>query len=96
MRSEFLAVAQFELDEGFDYYESLQPDLGFRFVSEVKKAVTRIEHYPQAWHPLSENTRRCLVSGFPYGLIYQLREEFVLIVAVANLHRKPGYWKSRL
>ncbi|MGE4296121.1 MAG: type II toxin-antitoxin system RelE/ParE family toxin [Campylobacterales bacterium] len=96
MRSEFLTAAQAELDEGFEYYESLQPDLGFRFVSEIKKAVSRIESHPKAWHPLGKNTKRCLVNGFPYGLIYQLREEFILVVAVANLHRKPGYWKDRL
>lgn len=65
MRSEFLNAAQAELDEGFEYYESLQPDLGFRFVSKIKKAVLRIESHPKAWHPLSKNTKRCLVNGFP-------------------------------
>jgi len=36
------------------------------------------------------------VKTFPYGVIYQEREDFILIVAIANLHRKPNYWAERL
>jgi len=96
MRSEFLEIAEIELDEGFEYYESTQPDLGHRFVKEVKSSVKRIESYPQAWHRVTENARRCLVKNFPYGIVYQIKNELILIVAVANLHRKPNYWKERI
>jgi hypothetical protein len=30
------------------------------------------------------------------GIIYQIREKEILVVAVANLHRKPDYWKDRI
>jgi len=32
----------------------------------------------------------------PYGVIYQIREETLLIVAVMHLGREPETWKSRL
>ena len=35
------------------------------------------------------------IGRTPYGIIYQARENYILIVAVAHLHRKPGYWKDR-
>ena len=32
----------------------------------------------------------------PYGVIYTKRGEEIIIIAMANLHRKPDYWKNRL
>jgi hypothetical protein len=32
----------------------------------------------------------------PYGVIYQIRKETLLIVAVMHLGREPERWKSRL
>jgi hypothetical protein len=58
--------------------------------------VGRIEAHPDAWQPLSANTRRCRTRKFPYGVIYQNRAGEILIVAVAHLHRKPGHWSDRV
>jgi hypothetical protein len=53
-----LPQAQAELDEAFDWYEAQVAGLGLRFVAEVRAVFTLIEKFPQAWHPLSRNTRR--------------------------------------
>ena len=34
--------------------------------------------------------------SLPYGILYEIRPDRVLIVAVMYLHRTPGHWKSRL
>ena len=88
----FLEPAIVELDDAFKYYEYQQQNLGTLFIREVESAVERIITYPKAWHKLSTNTRRCLVKNFPFGVIYKIQEETILIVAVMNLHRKPEYW----
>jgi hypothetical protein len=33
---------------------------------------------------------------FPYGVIYTIDPQGILIVAVAHLHRHPTYWRSRV
>jgi len=33
---------------------------------------------------------------FSLGLIYQVKTNALPIIAVANLHRRPGYWKERI
>jgi hypothetical protein len=33
---------------------------------------------------------------FPYGIIYELSEDEIVIIAVAPLHREPEYWRSRV
>jgi hypothetical protein len=96
MRIEFLEEAQFELDESVEYYNNEVEGLGDTFLQEVLNAIDRIARYPEAWHPLSKNTRRCQTRRFPYGLIYTVLEDTVLIISVSNLHRKPNHWKERI
>jgi hypothetical protein len=96
MKPTFLDAAQYEFDETIDYYEEQRSGLGFEFADEVEEALVRIEHYPQAWSPLSPRVRRCLVLRFPYGVIYEVRNEHLVIVAIQNLHREPNSWRSRV
>jgi len=95
MNYAFHPEAKVELNEAVDYYNSCQADLGFDFAREVYGAIQNILAYPEAWTPLSKNTRRCLVHRFPYGVIYQITAGGILIVAVMQLNRRPGYWKDR-
>ena len=90
MKIEFLDEAQLELDEAIEYYNNEVDGLGDDFLQEVLNTIDRIAKFPDAWHPLSENTR------FPYGLIYTKLDSLVLIVSVSNLHRKPNHWKDRI
>ena len=96
MRIRFLEIAQIELDEAIEYYNYEMSGLGEEFLTEVLKALDRIGEFPEAWHPCSKRTRRYQTRRFPYGIIYQIREKEILIIAIANLHRKPDYWKERL
>jgi hypothetical protein len=92
----FLYAAEKELEEGIEYYNAQRSGLGFEFLDQVQSAVARIKQYPDAWQQLSHRTRRCLIKQFPYGIIYQIRANEILIVAIPHLHRKPDYWVNRL
>jgi len=96
MKIEFLEPAQYELDEAIAYYDQQRQNLGSEFLSEVIDSIGRISEYPDAWQELTSRTRRCLIHRFPYGIIYQVRSDIVLIIAVASLHRKPTYWQDRI
>ena len=96
MKLRFLEVAKYELDEAIDYYNFESPGLGDQFLQEVLNSLDRIVNYKDAWHLLSENTRRCQTRRFPYGLIYSALEEEILIISVSNLHREPNHWKNRI
>ena len=95
-RIEFLVAAEEELIEVVKYYNLQDQGLGFEFAAEVKHTLDRIIQYPLAWHKLSERTRRCRTIRFPYGIIYQIRKDCIMIIAVMHLHRKPETWQSRI
>lgn len=96
MEIRFLTVAETEVDEAVAYYNRELDGLGTQFLIDLREAVERIARLPHAWHPLSERTRRCRTRRFPYGIIYQVRQDTILVVAVAHLHRKPNYWRDRV
>ncbi|HXJ96832.1 MAG TPA: type II toxin-antitoxin system RelE/ParE family toxin [Terriglobia bacterium] len=96
MRVEFLAPARDELVEAVTFYNSRKQGLGQDFAIEVQRTIERIIQYPEAWSPLSKRTRRCRTNRFPYGIIYQVRGDVLLIIAVMHLHRRPAVWKARL
>lgn len=95
MTYRFLSPAQQDLTAAVDYYEQAVPGLRRDFLDELERTVHRILLQPEAWGRVSENHRRCRMRRFPYGVIYALDGDAVLIVAVFHLHRHPDAWKGR-
>lgn len=96
MRVEFLVQAERELLDAVSYYNGESEGLGYEFAAEAERTLRRIVEYPEAWAALSLRTRRCRMNRFPFGLIYQIRDGFILIVAVMHLQRDPTSWRERL
>ena len=95
MKYRFHPQAEAELNEAVDYYDGCQEGLGLEFAKEVYAAIETVCRYPLAWTPLSRNTRRCLLNRFPYGVVYQSKDDVIIIIAVMRLSRKPNYWRER-
>ena len=96
MTPRFFAEAREELEEASAYYEGQREGLGEEFAQEVERAIQRILDHPEAWPKVSRMARCCRVERFPFGIVYLILGEELLIVAVMHLRRKPGYWKDRL
>ena len=96
MHVRFLSPARAEFREAIAFYNDQKAGLGSEFAEEVIKAIQRIIQYPEAWALISRRARRCRVNRFPFGVIYQVREGSLLIVAVMHLHREPNSWRDRL
>jgi toxin ParE1/3/4 len=94
-QARFLAAARLEYFAEVGYYAEAEPDLGRRFVEAVEEATARALAFPLAGSPSDSDTRRVLLKGFPFSLIYRVEHDDILIVALAHHGRKPGYWHSR-
>ncbi|WP_415715489.1 type II toxin-antitoxin system RelE/ParE family toxin [Maridesulfovibrio sp.] len=92
----FLSCAQQELNEAVSWYNEQSPGLGFDFAAEVKRALSRMEEHPEAWSLISRRTRRIRISRFPYAVIYQVRQDCLLVVAIMHMSRNPMHWKNRI
>jgi len=77
------------------YYAARARGLGDEFLDEIEQGLHRIQQFPRLWPIYEGEYRRYLLQRFPYGLIYRIDPEKIFIIAVAHLHRQPGYWKNR-
>ena len=97
MRSvEFHPDAQAEFISAAQFYERQTAGLGLEFIATVHNAYDRLPEFPASRTPFARRIRRLLVPKFPYGLLYRVEPERIYIIAVMHLHRRPGYWRSRL
>ena len=96
MKVRLLDGAQHELDEAVEYYNAEVAELGHAFLLETLATLERICQFPNGWHSLSANTRRCRLRRFPYGVIYAVDEGAILVIAIAHAHRRPNYWRKRI
>jgi plasmid stabilization system protein ParE len=87
-----------ELGEAVRWYEDQSEGLGAAFLQAVHQVVSRIETHPEIGAKIPDllHTRRVLVPGFPYQLVYIVRPTEVIVAAVAHLKRRPGYWRRRM
>jgi plasmid stabilization system protein ParE len=90
-----LADAEEELRDAVAYYDDLRDGLGAEFLVEFREGVRAIQQTPDAWALVSRRSRRRQLSRFPYGLIYQVGHDEILVIAVMHLRRRPGYWLDR-
>ncbi len=96
MKIRFLAPARQELDDAVIWYNEQADELGQEFLDELDRAIRRSVAYPQSCPEIEPGLRRCLLARFPYGLVYGLDGDTVVVVAVAHLHREPRYWSDRM
>ena len=95
MTYDFHPEARLEYREAAVFYEARRSGLGAAFTLEVEAAIHRILEAPERWRVIEQDVRRCLTHTFPYGILYTVEPESILIVAVMHLRRRPGYWRSR-
>ena len=96
MRILVLSSAEEEFAEAVDYYNEQRPGLGFEFAAEVQRTFERIRRLPKAWPVFSSRSRRCLTDRFPFGVLYQVCDNCILVGAIMHLKRDPMRWQQRV
>jgi toxin ParE1/3/4 len=91
----FLAEARGELVAASEYYQDQVVGLGEDFLDEVDSVLNLIQKHPESGTKITADKNRFLLSRFPYGIIYSVDQNVIVIFAVMHLRRKPGYWSSR-
>jgi plasmid stabilization system protein ParE len=95
MRVRLHPEAEAEMSDAAAYYEDQQADLGKRFLASVQDAINSITINPRLYPVVALDVRRCLTKVFPFGVLFRILPDQIVIVAVMHLARHPGYWKHR-
>lgn len=85
-----------EIHSAFEWYYQRSPEAAGEFLAEITTSLAQIVSHPQLYPPYTDTTRRRILTGFPYFMIFQEKEEMILIIAVAHAKRRFGYWRGRI
>lgn len=88
--------AQQEAVEAAEYYAEKRPDGGAHFREHLQEAISNLRSRPSLGSPFTHRTRRRLLRGYEYSVIYVSDADEIFILAVMHHRRKPGYWTYRL
>jgi plasmid stabilization system protein ParE len=91
-----LTAATTELREALEWYRTRSPRAAAELWLRVQDARRSITIFPNAAPAMGPKTRRFILSGFPYDVVYRVTSDEILIIAYAHHSRRPIYWASRL
>jgi toxin ParE1/3/4 len=57
----------------------------------VTHTVCWIREFPTRYIAIDDEVRRCVAWKFPYGILYTIEQDYILILAVMHCSREPGY-----
>ena len=95
LRIHRLAVG--EIDHEVDYYESRSVGLGAELENEIDAVLETVLLFPYAapqWKDRRDR-RVAVLDRFPFTLVYQIKVDEIVVLALAHTSRRPGYWSRR-
>lgn len=65
------------------------------FLTAIREKIFALMDSPERWR-LVNGTRRALLEGFPYAVVYrEMSPDQIEVVAIAHVRRRPKYWAKR-
>jgi plasmid stabilization system protein ParE len=95
MKLQFPQRVRQEVEDVIAYYDAERPGLGALFWFELENAVKRILADPNIPRLRPGDYRRVNLRTYPYYVAYAIRGEFVVLLAISHVARKPEYWIKR-
>jgi toxin ParE1/3/4 len=95
MRYVFHPEAFAEYSEAVKYYTEQRVEVAQAFINAIEDTVYRIRESPTRYVAVDGEVRRCMARKFPYGILYTIEQDYILILAIMHCSREPRYWKSR-
>lgn len=91
----FHELAEAELNEAAEYYESEVSGLGEALIAEVERSVELIRTHTEACPRILQCVLRNILRKFPYCVLYSFVGNQIRILAIASQKRRPFYWSRR-
>lgn len=96
---EYHPTAFRELERAITKYENELEGLGGELLAEVEDVLSANQDHALPGTTVGrdgrDTLRKLLLERFPYAVIVDVRPETTLVLAVAHLRRRPGYWRAR-
>jgi toxin ParE1/3/4 len=92
----YLEAARLEVLHEAQFYAAISLKLVEQFDLCILQAERLATEFPGLGAPYLYGTRRVFPGDFKFSVVYLVRPNEIVVVAIAPFKRKPGYWRSRL
>lgn len=87
--------AVFDIKEAYLYYEEQKIGLGNRFLDTLEIYLERVQQYPEHYQIRRKPYREAFIKDFPYLIVFEIKENKVIVYAVFNTWRNPDKKPSK-
>jgi len=91
----FRPLANNDIQEIVDYYDSLNPQLSEVFLKELGEIVKHIQNMPKSYQKKLGDIRVAFLVRFSYGVYFKIYDREISIIAILHTGRNPKIWKKR-
>jgi len=95
MRVKILSVAEVDLEEGYQFYESQSDGLGAYFLDTLYSDIDSLAYFAGI-HREVMGYHRLLSKRFPFAVYYRIVDDTVLVFAVLDCRRNPSWTRAKL
>jgi plasmid stabilization system protein ParE len=88
--------AEADAIEAASWYEQKSKASAARFVRELRSALEKIINNPLQYQTVEFEMRRAPVAGFPYGILYVVSDEEIVVLSCFHGKRDPARRRERL
>ncbi len=92
----YLEAAEDEYLHELTYFTTISQQTGDHFYRAIQKAERFASELPAMGSTYKYGTRRVFPGDFKFSVVYLVRAEEVVVIAIAPFKRKPGYWRARV
>ena len=85
-----------EIRQAYLWYENQNIGLGKRMLTSFEKSLLTIERTPMLFPVNFDNVRRALIKTFPFGILFEIIDEQVIILSFFHLKRDPKSINKKL
>lgn len=78
-----------ELKEVSSYYESVQKDLGLKFILSWETAMEHIKEAPLLYQKKNKQLRTIKLNKFPYVLVFEIIGNKIYVFRLTNARKHP-------
>jgi plasmid stabilization system protein ParE len=87
--------AEAEISEAIAWYQDNSPPSALAFIEQFRNALMKLSENPYQYQVIGADIRRAPLGRFPYGLLYALAGDAVLVLSCFHGRRDPALWRGR-
>ncbi len=93
---QFLPEAEADLIETFAWYDAQRAGLGAEFLDAVGELLASIGRAPRLYPVVVRRTHRARMRRFPYGILFAMEPDGILVTGIFHSRRDPRRWSDRV